>query len=156
MNTLILLDIEQTLTTDVFDGADLLPGNIRKIQELAIFEGASLGLMSWAIHDWTDKETELFNDIRPWIETDTTRFHDDWLLSMEDWVTLIFKHDGLRVERFEVNHIFSKEDVLFKLRKLWKATDFQHIFLIDDAVEDHLSICLNDGTIVSTLNVENL
>jgi hypothetical protein len=156
MKILILLDIEQTLTTDVVDGADLLPENIRKIQELSIFEGASLGLMSWAIHDWTESEKELFNDIRPWVETDTTKFHDEWILSMEDWVSMIFKHDNLRVERFEVNHIFSKEDVLFKLRKLWKAVDFDHIFLIDDAVDDHLSICLNDGTMVSTLNVNKL
>lgn len=156
MKTLILLDIEQTLTTDVFDGADLLPGNIRKIQELEVFEGANLGLMSWAVHNWSESEKELFNDIRPWIETDTTRFLDGFLWSMEQWTDMLLKHDGLRIERWEMNHIFRKEDILFKLRKFWQSTDFEQIFLIDDAIDDSLNVCLNDGTIITFLNVDKL
>jgi hypothetical protein len=153
---LILLDIEQTLTTDVFDGADLLPENIRNIQALEIFEGASLGLMSWAIHDWTDSEVELFNDIRPHIETETTRFDDRFLWSMCEWVHQLLKHDGVAVSRDEVVHIFRKEDIVFKLRKFWQTTEFEHIFLIDDAIDDHLNVCLNDGTMITFLNIKEM
>jgi hypothetical protein len=156
MKTLIFLDIEQTLTTDVVDGAELLPGNIRKIQELEIFEGASLGLMSWAIHDWTDDETELFNDIRPWVETDSTKFHEDFLWSMSDWSHQILKYDGVIVDASEIHQIFRKEDIIFKLRKFWQQTEFEIISLVDDSVDSDLNICLNDGRIITILNIEDL
>lgn len=152
---LILLDLEETLI-ESFDDALILFHNIEKIQKLPIFHTSVLGLMSWAIWDWTDKEQEVFNDVRAFIETNDTKFDNRFLWSMQEWGHMLMKHTGTSVSREEIHHIFTKEDMIFKLRKFWQDTEFDHIFLIDDAVDDHLSISLNDGTMIYFLDVNAL
>jgi len=162
--TIVLLDLEETLI-ESFDDALILEHNILKIaghlytvpgvgaftDPESLLDNLRFGWMSWAIWDWSDKEQELVGDLVTFIDREhkwnlKERMSTlcDW--SMTTWAEKLMQFDSLLVHRDEINQLFSKEDMLFKLRDMFN--DFDRVILFDDTVEHNLTISAPDVTIV--------
>ncbi len=100
--------------------------------------GATIGLMSWAV--WNDKDKALFNKhLRDELEAVLeVQFSDEWVLSMDDWSDMLFKHCKKKLSRDDLFDCFGKQEVLFLASRFVPAFKDQFVLLVDDVVEHGL------------------
>ena len=136
---LILLDLEETVVED-WSNMTLLPRECMAIRSFlrTCHPGATIGLMSWAV--WNDKDKALFNKhLRDELEAVLeVKFSDEWVLSMDDWSDMLFKHCKKKLSRDDLFDCFGKQEVLFLASRSVPAFKDQFVMLIDDAVEHGL------------------
>lgn len=161
MDTLILFDLEETVI-ESFEQPFFIMPNIRKIENFLShdeFRDARFGVMSWAIWNWSRTESEVFDGIsialQEELDIHSNRFDGMFTLSMDQWVSILWKTCGVKVDRDELPHIFNKEDFLFKIRKFFAEHKIARVVLIDDAVEHNLTITSPSVTI-EFRNIEDM
>ena len=132
---LILLDLEETVIED-WSNMSLMPRECMAIRSFlrTCHPGATIGLMSWAV--WNDKDKALFNKhLRDELEAVLeVKFSDEWLLSMDDWAEMLFRHCKKKL----FFDCFGKQEVLFLASRFVPAFKDQFVLLIDDVVEHGL------------------
>lgn len=150
-NCFVFLDLEETIIDTWQDGnilghgvdriCEFINGKDKWFQNNTILAPATpllnmkLGLMSWAV--WDHKDKEAFNTrFRPHLEQLLDcKFDDRFVLSMDDWAQLIFRHFNKKFSRQDLFDIFSKPEVLFALARTNPDFHKSTVFLIDDAYE---------------------
>lgn len=136
---LILLDLEETVIED-WSNMSLMPRECMAIRNWlkTCHPGATIGLMSWAV--WNDEDKALFNKhLRDELEAVLeVQFSDEWVLSMDDWSDMLFKHCKKKLSRDDLFDCFGKQEVLFLASRFVPAFKDQFVLLIDDVVEHGL------------------
>ena len=153
---LVLLDLEETVMDNWFNGL-FLPTRVEKMKEHEAFQSLTeLGLMSWAVHDMSDKDE--FN----------RRFKDDlehmlehefkFVFDMRQWALEVMRCSGLHVEVKEMFDTFKKQDVLFTLaRNPNSFLSNKNVTLFDDMVEHNLVVDVpSNNCRVTLVNVKEL
>jgi hypothetical protein len=137
---IVFLDLEQTVI-NCWDDQSLILRHIEKIKHWLSENNldVKLGLMSWAV--WDENDKNLFNiHIRPRLEEALGKsFNDSFVLSMDDFASKILECCGKMISRDDMFDMFNKETTLFTLTRSHPMFKFEHVFLIDDAVEHGLN-----------------
>lgn len=142
MNTLLLLDLEKTLVESFEEPWFIVP-NIDKITSViqSLDGTVAIGCMSWAFWNWTASEKLIWSSIKECLVEHNSVFDlptfAEW--SVQEWSRKILLHNKIMLDENEICQIFSKEDVLFKLRNLPDFEQFDKIILIDDVVQHDLT-----------------
>ena len=151
---LVLLDLEETLI-ESFTLSHILPYNIAKVEHfLSTLEGdTKLGLMSWAIWEWSQVEKALFDEVSEQLTAKgiTQEFDPDFLLTIKDWEH--FLQDAIGSTKVPL--AIDKPELLFRARSSKAFNPYTNVFLIDDMVEHNLVVTSKHITL-TVLNISSM
>jgi hypothetical protein len=149
MKRILLLDLEETLI-ETFTGVEsvedvvFLDDNIDAIRKF--IEAATpdaVGIMSWAIYDKADAlrfNSHLKKELEKRLDLE---FDSRLPLTMDEYASQIFQHAGVRLSKADLFDILRKEQMLFFLALRCPIFDECEVTLIDDAVQDRVSLKTN-------------
>lgn len=152
MNTLVLLDLEQTIIPSWEDmWLDL--SATAKIKEFLKNQGVtsiSLGLMSWAV--WHEEDKVKFrNELLPEIEKEFDA-HFELVWSMQDWANEVFMTTKRKVSIHDLFDMMGKHEVLMACRS--SPSLVRQVFFFDDTAHHGLRLTSAQGLDLNFINID--
>jgi hypothetical protein len=138
MNNPVLLDLEETVV-DSWESRMFLHGQCRRVLDFLQKNAGefSLGLMSWAVHNDTDKAEFVSDLLEPLESMFGATFEHTW--SMRDWSALVLKQHGFSLTLQDMFDCFRKVETLVLCRNAEQFAN-RKVFLVDDTVTHGLEL----------------
>lgn len=137
--------------------AIFLPRKISAIAKFLSENDARVGLMSWAVWHFADKEqfeSRFRHDLEFMLQH---QFDDKLVWSMDEWAVEIFKHRRKKVSRDDMFDMFGKQEVLLSLARNHPEFKGHEVVLFDDAVEHMMEFrCPSNECNVKFINIDTM